>query len=132
MSVAERMAPISSSEGSLPADRICHMVAIGQAKHSIPSNRVDHAQMSVMVRPRHHKNPAAAISTRIAPKMDSWFEASQAPTATTRPPKSAFIEPSQSEGMGDGVRLVAVRASACRVIVEYGGYTVRLTKNAAA
>ena len=103
------MAPISSSEGSVPADRISHMVAIGQAKHSIPSKSVDHAQISVTVRPRHHNNAAAAISTSIAPEMDSVFEASHAPTATTRPPKQAFIGTVQSEVMVGGARFCWLR-----------------------
>src|SRR5690348_16641905 len=63
VSVAERMAPISASDGSLPGERIWSIVTTGQAKHSRPSNSVDQAQISVRVVPRHQKNAAAAIAT---------------------------------------------------------------------
>jgi len=90
MSVAERMAPISASDGSPPAERICSMVTTGQAKHSRPSDSVDQAQMSVRVVPRHHKNAAAAIATPAAMYGDSPLQASHAPTATTRLPNATL------------------------------------------
>ena len=67
MSVADRMALISSSDGSPPAERICSIVMIGHAKHSRPRRSVVHAQMRPTVRPHHDKNAAAATSTAPAP-----------------------------------------------------------------
>ena len=90
MSVAERMVPISASDGSPPAERICSIVTTGQAKHSRPSNSVDQAQISVRVVPRHHKNAAATIATPAALYGDSPFQASHAPTAMTRLPNAAL------------------------------------------
>lgn len=107
MSVAERMAPISASDGSPPAERICSMVKTGQAKHSRPSDSVDQAQMSVRVVPRHHKNAAAAIATPAALYGDSPLQASHAPTATTRLPTATLryrVQDGITIGVFGGVR----------------------------
>ena len=66
MNVAESIAPMSSSDGSPPADRICSIVMIGQAKHSRPRRNVVQAQMRVTVPPRHDKKAAAAVNTTAA------------------------------------------------------------------
>jgi len=131
MSVAERMAPISASDGSLPAERICSMVTMGQAKHSRPSHSVDQAQISVSVVPRHHKNAAAAIETPAALCGDSPFQASHAPTATTRLPKAALRYRVQ-DGITIGCACGALLPGDLRLRAEPPCYTVRLTKNAAA
>ena len=99
MSVAERMAPMSSSDGSRPAARMCTIVAIGQAKHSRPRRSVAHAQRRVRVPPRHHKNAAAAMNTAADPYKDTALDANHAPTATTRAPKTAFTKVVQEDGM---------------------------------
>ena len=114
MSVAERMAPISASDGSPPAERICSMVTMGQAKHSRPSHSVDQAQISVSVVPRHHKNAAAAIETPAALCGDSPFQASHAPTATTRLPKAALRYRVQ-----DGITIGVLVVRCCQVISGY-------------
>ena len=90
MSVADRMAPMSSSEGSPPTDRIWIIVATGQVKHSRPRRSVDQAQMRVIVPPRQDKNAAAERNTTAAAAMDTALEANHAPTATTSAPAAAF------------------------------------------
>ena len=99
MTVAERMAPISASDGSAPPDRICSIVAMGHAKHARPSKSVDQAHTSVMLRPRHPKNAAAATATAPALAKESPFPASQAPIVTTRLPNATLMEIIQDEGI---------------------------------
>ena len=130
MSVAERMAPMSSSEGSPPMDRTWSIVATGQVKHSRPRKSVVQAQMPVMVRPRQDKKAAVAMNTSAAASTDTALEANHAPTATTSPPKTAFKDVVHDDGMLMVCTVADARPGALSSMRV--NYTVRFTKKAAA
>lgn len=83
--------PISSSDGPGAADLSCTINCSGHATLSSPSNSVDQAQISVMVRHLQNKNPPTSSAQKTTGPGESVPQSSQNPMATTSVPRAMLI-----------------------------------------